>query len=72
MFTVFSIGLLVAEAKQREAIAKVKEADDLERLVRKVKVSMTKKIRFHVLQEADGTRNLARLCDQLLVQGRLR
>ena len=53
-------------------MAKVKEADDLERIVRKVNVSTYKKMRFHVLQEADGTRNLARLCDQLLVQGRLR
>ena len=39
MFTVFSIGFLVAETKQTEAMAKVKEADDLERIVRKVNVS---------------------------------
>ena len=58
-----------AEAKQREAIAKQKEADDEERMVGHF---IGDRDELYFFQAADGERNLRRLCDQLLLHGRKR
>ena len=62
----------VAEAKQREAMRREREAEDNEKMVRIEIESKHNNIHPCIPQAADGERNVHRLCDQMLVNGRQR
>ena len=62
----------VAEAKQREAMRREREAEDNEKMVTIKLLSSHKYIHHCVCQAADGERNVHRLYDQMLVNGRQR
>ena len=64
--------VMIAEAKQREAMRREREAEDNEKMVRIETISEHKYIHPCIPQAADGERNVHRLYDQMLVNGRQR